>query len=57
VHRLDWVCRPTNARQVHRAIAGSTLRWVDHGGHNPYEPAMLAVLDQAIRRIRETAAR
>ena len=50
--RLDWVCRPANAWQVHQAISGSTLTWVDHGGHNPYEPQMLKALGEAIERIR-----
>ena len=44
--RLDWVCRPANAWQVHQAIPGSRLTWVDHGGHNPYEPPMLEALAQ-----------
>ncbi len=46
--RLDWVCRPANAWQVHRAIPGSVLTWVDHAGHNPYEPPMLKALGEAI---------
>lgn len=54
--RLDWVCRPTNAWQVHRAIAGSTLSWVDHGGHSPYDPPMLQALAEAIRRIQHSVA-
>jgi proline iminopeptidase len=54
--RLDWVCRPTNAWQAHRAIAGSTLAWVDHGGHNPYDPPMLKALAEAIRRIQGSTA-
>ena len=49
--RLDWVCRPTNAWQVHREIPGSNLAWVEHGGHSPYEPPMLKALAEAIRRI------
>jgi len=49
--RLDWVCRPTNAWQLHQAVAGSTLTWVDHAGHNPYDPKMLKALGDAIRRL------
>jgi proline iminopeptidase len=51
--RLDWVCRPANAWQVHEAMPASRLTWVDHGGHNPYEPPMLAALTQSIRRIQD----
>ena len=54
--RLDWVCRPSNAWQVHRAIPGSRLAWVDYGGHNPYEPPMLKALASAIARIQGTIA-
>jgi len=50
--RLDWVCRPGNAWQVHQAIPGSRVTWVDHAGHNPYEPAMLKALGEAMRRFR-----
>lgn len=53
--RLDWVCRPTNAWQVHRAIDGSQLAWADQGGHNPYDPQMLAPLLRAIEAIRRSA--
>ena len=53
--RLDWVCRPGNAWQVHQAVPGSTLTWVDHAGHNPYEPPMLAALGEALRRVRTCA--
>jgi len=52
--RLDWVCRPANGWAAHRAIAGSRLTWVDHGGHSPYEPAMLTALGAAIGRIQES---
>ena len=53
--RLDWVCRPANAWQVHQAIAGSSLTWVDQAGHNPYEPPMLKALGGAILRLRTGA--
>lgn len=46
--RLDWVCRPSNAWQLHQAMPWSRLTWVDRGGHNPYEPAMLEALAQII---------
>jgi len=51
--RLDWVCRPGNAWQLHEAMPASRLTWVDHAGHNPYEPPMLAALAQSIRRIQD----
>ena len=51
--RLDWVCRPANAWQLHQAMPASQLAWVDHGGHNPYEPPMLEALAQAIRRAQD----
>jgi proline iminopeptidase len=51
--RLDWVCRPANAWQLHGAMPACRLTWVDHAGHNPYEPPMLAALAQSIRRIQE----
>lgn len=54
--RLDWVCRPANAWATHRAISGSRLTWVDQGGHNPYEPAMLAALGAALQRFQERLA-
>jgi proline iminopeptidase len=54
--RLDWVCRPANAWATHRAIGGSRLTWVDQGGHNPYEPAMLAALGAALQRFQERLA-
>ena len=53
--RLDWVCRPTNAWQLHQAIGASNLTWVDHAGHNPYEPNMLKALADAIRRLQDHA--
>ena len=53
--RLDWVCRPGNAWQVHQAVPGSTLTWVDHAGHNPYDPPMLSALGEAMQRVRDYA--
>jgi proline iminopeptidase len=51
--RLDWVCRPSNAWQLHQAMPSSRLTWVEHAGHDPYEPPMLAALADSIRRIQE----
>jgi proline iminopeptidase len=46
--RLDWVCRPQAAWDVHQCIAGSRLQWHDGCGHSPFEPAMAASLGQAL---------
>lgn len=46
--RLDWVCRPEAAWDVHQAIPGSRLQWQDACGHSPFEPAMAASLGQAL---------
>jgi proline iminopeptidase len=55
--RLDWVCRPSNAWQLHQAMPWSRLTWVDHGAHNPYEAAMLTALAAAIGQAGETMRR
>jgi proline iminopeptidase len=52
---LDWVCRPANAWQLHRAIPGSRLAWVAGGGHDPYQPDMLEALAAAIDWVREAS--
>lgn len=52
--RLDWVCRPSNAGQLHQAMPASRLTWVDHAGHDPYEPPILAALAGSIRQIQES---
>ena len=46
--RLDWVCRPKAAWDVHQCIAGSRLQWLDTCGHSPFEPAMAEALTQAL---------
>ena len=46
--RLDWVCRPQAAWDVHQAIAGSRLQWQDACGHSPFEPGMATALGQAL---------
>lgn len=46
--RLDLVCRPQAAWDLHAALPGSRLRWVDGCGHNPFTPAMAAALAQAV---------
>lgn len=50
VHGLeDRVCRPSGATTLHRALAGSRLRLVADGGHNPFEPSMAHCLIGAAR--------
>ena len=46
--RQDWVCRPQAAWEVHAHLPQSRLRWVDSGGHNPFEPDMARALVQAL---------
>ena len=52
--RLDWVCRPSNAWQLHQAMPASRLTWVEHAGHDPYDPPMLAALADSIRQVQES---
>ena len=46
--RLDWICRPESAWEVHQALPKSLLTLVDHAGHNPFEQPMTGVLVKAI---------
>ncbi|HEY6984981.1 MAG TPA: alpha/beta fold hydrolase [Rhodanobacteraceae bacterium] len=43
----DRICRPLNAWRVHRACAGSRLVWAVQAGHNPFHPAIAALLRDA----------
>lgn len=45
--RLDWICRPQAAWELHHGLPGSRLLWVDGCGHSPFEPAMTQALVQA----------
>jgi proline iminopeptidase len=47
--RLDWICRPQAAAELHQRLPGSRLQWVEGGGHNPFEPANAAALLATIR--------
>ena len=47
--RLDWICRPQAAWDVHRALPGSRLQWVEGCGHNPFEPANASALVAVIQ--------
>lgn len=42
--RLDWVCRPIAAWEVHARLPGSRLLWIEETGHNPFEPRMVQAL-------------
>ncbi len=42
--RLDWVCRPQAAWEVHQRLPHSRLTWVDGCGHSPFEPGMAQAL-------------
>lgn len=47
--RLDWICRPEAAWELHHSLPGSRLQWVDGCGHSPFEPAMAQALALAVR--------
>jgi proline iminopeptidase len=51
----DYVCRPSNAWQLHRACAGSRLAWADQAGHHPRHPATSALLREAADGFAATA--
>jgi proline iminopeptidase len=46
--RLDWCCLPQAAWNLHMNLPGSRLRWLDHCGHSPFEPAMASAQSDAI---------
>ena len=46
--RLDWVCRPQAAWDLHQCLPGSRLQWLETCGHSPFEPAMQQALMQAM---------
>ena len=50
----DRVCRPSNAWRLHRSSAGSRLAWAVGAGHNPWHPAMLALMRGASDRFAAT---
>lgn len=39
--RYDVDCRPSGAYELHKALPGSTLVFVDAAGHSPYEEGMM----------------
>ena len=46
--RLDWVCRPQAAWDLHQCLPGSRLQWLEGCGHSPFEPALSQALAQAM---------
>jgi proline iminopeptidase len=46
--RLDWCCLPQAAWDLHMALPGSRLQWLDDCGHSPFEPAMAKELAETI---------
>lgn len=49
--RLDFICRPQAAWELHAALPGSRLLWVPGAGHSPFEPAMAGALAQAMQEM------
>lgn len=47
--RNDQVCMASAAIDVHRASNGSHWQWVDGAGHDPFHPAMVAAMTDALR--------
>jgi proline iminopeptidase len=46
--RLDWICRPSAAWDLHRSLPGSRLQWLDDSGHSPFEPTMARAMTEAM---------
>ena len=46
--RLDWICLPQAAWDLHQALAQSRLQWINDAGHNPFEPLLFQAMTQAI---------
>ena len=46
--RLDWVCRPSAAWELHHRLPGSRLQWLDDSGHSPFESAMACAQTEAM---------
>jgi proline iminopeptidase len=54
--RYDLICRPIEAWQLHKTIAGSRLHMVI-GGHAASEPAVKRMLKQELKRVAKQAFR
>jgi proline iminopeptidase len=46
--RMDAICPPQAASELHQRLSGSRLHWVEGCGHNPFEPGNAAALVAAI---------
>jgi proline iminopeptidase len=46
--RLDWICLPQAAWDLHKALPQSRLQWIDDAGHNPFEPSLFKAMVLAI---------
>ncbi len=46
--RLDWICLPQAAWELHQNLPGSRLQWLDGCGHSAFEPAMARAVADAI---------
>jgi proline iminopeptidase len=49
----DLICPPENALKLAKEMPHAQLRWVEHGGHTPADPAIASALKQAIYELRE----
>lgn len=47
----DFVCPADQAASLHQALPGSTLTWVEEGGHSSSDPAIAQALVQAVERL------
>jgi proline iminopeptidase len=48
--RLDWICLPQAAWELHKALPLSQIQWLDHAGHNPFETTYLQAIQKEIAR-------
>ena len=51
--RLDWICLPQAAWELHQNLPGSRLQWLDGCGHSALEPAMARAMADAIAHYAE----
>jgi proline iminopeptidase len=46
--RLDWICLPQAAWELHQHLPGSRLKWLDGCGHSAFEPGIARAMADAI---------
>lgn len=51
--RLDWICLPQAAWELHHSLPGSRLQWLEGCGHSPFEPAMARAMADAVAHYAE----